>query len=133
MVNNCDTDSAALERLSQLLTTTTASEVSTTDLIALHEDKEAPMASQEESLGVASSNSTTSEADPNKSNVFQELDDAFTTLDQELDADDQKTVSEVGNRTLDPNSATNAPDIAVTEANNDNDKSGLIVSAPTPI
>merc|ERR1712018_836763 len=69
MVNNCDTDSAALERLSQLLTTTTASEVSA-DLIALHEDKEAPMASQEESLGVGS-NSTTSEADPNKSNVFQ--------------------------------------------------------------
>ena len=35
--NNCDTDSAALERLSQLLTTTTdgASEVSA-DLIALH-------------------------------------------------------------------------------------------------
>ena len=33
--NNCDTDSAALERLSQLLTTDGASEVSA-DLIALH-------------------------------------------------------------------------------------------------
>ena len=133
--NNCDTtDSAALERLSQLLTTTTtASEVSA-DLIALDDgvrtlnpDQEAPMASQEESLGAAT-NSTTSETtdDPNKSNVFQELDDAFTTLDQELDADAVNGV-----RTLDPSSAPAGDD--TTANDNELNKSGLIVSAPTPI
>ena len=132
--NNCDTDSAALERLSQLLTTTTASEVSA-DLIALDDgvrtlnpDKEAPMASQEESLGEAATNSTTSEnTDPNKSNVFQELDDAFTTLDQELETD---AVAD-GVRTLDPNSATLGD--ATASYDTEQNKSGLIVSAPTPI
>ena len=71
--NNCDTDSAALERLSQLLTvTTTASEVSA-DLIALDDgvrtlnpDKEAPMASQEVSLGVATNSTILDNTDPNK-------------------------------------------------------------------
>ena len=138
--NNCDTDSAALERLSQLLTTTTASEVSA-DLIALHDqhDKEAPMASQEESLGEAGTNSTTSEAtDPNKSNVFQELDDAFTTLDQELDdhaaSDANKNIDNNGIQTQDSNVGV-ASEATTNYANNDepNNKSGLIVIAPTAI
>ena len=63
--------------------------------------------------------------DPNKSNVFQELDDAFTTLDQELEsdavADGVRTLDPDEDRTQDPDSATKG------------DKSGLIVSAPTPI
>ena len=130
--NNCDTDSAALERLSQLLTvTTTASEVSA-DLIALDDgvrtlnpDKEAPMASQEESLGAATNSTTSDNTDPNKSNVFQELDDAFTTLDQELESD---AVAD-GVRTLDPDEDRTQDQDSATKG----DKSGLIVSAPTPI
>ena len=111
-----------------------------------NQDKEAPMASQEESLGEAGTNSTTSEAtDPNKSNVFQELDDAFTTLDQqELDhcaADAKNNIidNSAGIRTQDPSFGVLATSSAISAnayaTNNDyeQNKSELIVSAPTPI
>ena len=86
-LKNCDTDSAALDRLSQLLTSKEQSEVSVkTDLISLNVTTEeaAPMASQDESL---SSSNQNSEAQ-NNNKVFQELDDAFTELDQEMAKDD---------------------------------------------
>ena len=102
------------------------------------------MASQEESLGEAGTNSTTSEAtDPNKSNVFQELDDAFTTLDQqELDncvADAKNNIidNSAGIRIQDPNFGVLATSSAISgnafATNNEQNKSELIVSAPTPI
>ena len=113
----------------------------------INQDKEAPMASQEESLGEAGTNSTTSEAtDPNKSNVFQELDDAFTTLDQqELDhcaADAKNNIidnNSAGIRTQDPsfgvlgNSSAISANAFATNNDYEQNKSELIVSAPTPI
>ena len=87
-LKKCDTDSAALDRLSQLLTSKEQSEVSVkTDLISLNvttEEAAAPMASQDESLSSSNQNSETQ----NNNKVFQELDDAFTELDQELAKDD---------------------------------------------
>ena len=80
-VKKCDTDSAALDRLSQLLTSKEQSEVSVkTDLILL--DKNAPIASHDE-LSELSSNPN-DDAKVNHNKVFQELDDAFTELDQEM-------------------------------------------------
>jgi hypothetical protein len=120
--------------------------VKLSDEFVNNQDKEAPMASQEESLGEAGTNSTTSEAtDPNKSNVFQELDDAFTTLDQqELDhcaADAKNNIidNSAGIRTQDPSFGvlTNSSAISANAFSTNNDyeqnKSELIVSAPTPI
>ena len=89
-LKKCDTDSAALDRLSQLLTSKEQSEVSVkTDLISLHDNpnansKNAPIASQDESL---SSNPEVTEK-PDNNKVFQELDEAFTELDQELAKND---------------------------------------------
>jgi len=81
-VKKCDTDSAALDRLSQLLTSKEQSEVSVkTDLILLN-DKNAPIASQDELSELSSNPSENAKVNNNK--VFQELDDAFTELDQEM-------------------------------------------------
>ena len=134
-VNNCDTDSAALERLSQLLTTntTSASEISQ-DLIALHPEalhQEAPIASQEvSSLGGITSSSIEDQI-TEKSNVFQELDDAFQTLDQELvtypvqKSDDVIEVDSADLQTL---------QLTTADKQNDNKQlTGRIVSAPTAI
>ena len=151
-VNNCDTDSAALERLSQLLTSTAettadSSEVScgvkSADLIAL--DKEAPMASQEESLGGATSSNSDHISDQiseknseivDKSHVFQELDDAFNTLDQELNQTEQELNPTEQHRT--ENSDANAERLGDENSaqhlqNSVNSNAGLIVSAPTAI
>ena len=87
-LKKCDTDSAALDRLSQLLTSKEQSEVSVkTDLISLNveESAAAPMASQDESL---SSTSNQNSEPQNNNKVYQELDDAFTELDQEMAKDD---------------------------------------------
>ena len=87
-LKKCDTDSAALDRLSQLLTSKEQSEVSVkTDLISLNVEGEsaAPMASQDESL---SSTSNQNSEPQNNNKVYQELDDAFTELDQEMAKDD---------------------------------------------
>ena len=99
-----------------------------------------------ESLGEAGTNSTTSEAtDPNKSNVFQELDDAFTTLDQQeldhcaADAKNNFIDNSAGIRTQDPSFGVLGTSSAISAnafaTNNDyeQNKSELIVSAPTPI
>ena len=76
-VNHCDmtqnnSDSAALQRLSQLLTpanSNSGTEVSSVQV------KSPPMASQDEDLS--------SELTNNEAQVSQEIDDAFDTLDQE--------------------------------------------------
>ena len=93
-LKKCDTDSAALDRLSQLLTSKEQSEVSVkTDLISLNVEGEAaaPMASQDESL---SSTSNQNSEPQNNNKVYQELDDAFTELDQEMAKDDLATANE---------------------------------------
>ena len=73
---NCDTE--ALQRLSQLLTTPEGAPLPTSEVAPLIEGATAPMASQEvSSLGTGTS----------AENVFQELDEAFNTLDQELEHD----------------------------------------------
>ena len=76
----CDSDNAALERLSQLLTTSKES----TEVSSIVKLAEAPMASQEESSLGGCSVQTSGDEAANKSIVYQELDDAFSTLDQEL-------------------------------------------------
>ena len=115
--------------MSQLLTSSKDSEVSVkNDLITLDDqftqprivtatDAEAPMASAEDSLGgsvqsEAECSAGTKSESGIKASIYQELDDAFTTLDQEILETEN---SEVAEHTLQPSS------------------DGLIYSAPTSI
>jgi hypothetical protein len=82
----CETDSAALERLSQLLTTSSSKDDSELSVML---DNGAPIAMAEDSLGGSTVQSEDGGEAARKdtagsARIYQELDDAFTTLDQEL-------------------------------------------------